>query len=239
MSRILSGLFVVFLLSAEGLSASEAANSAIHFSTAIISPYQMYSQDGELGGFAIPLVGCAMAQLGRTYKIDVLPWARAQKNVELGESDAFFVASRNDARDAYAQQSAPLFSGSRSWFFRTGLELDPQSNEFRENAMVGTVFGTNMHRLLMETHRNVITKTTEKELISLLEIGRLDGLFLTDLMFDHSLTSLGLEPLDFVKKESVQQPLGVYFGNHFLARNPSFLGGFNHAISECRSGGTL
>lgn len=239
MSRILSGLFVVFFLTVEGLLASEAANSAIHFSTAIISPYQMYSQDGELEGFAIPLVGCAMAQLGRGYTIDVLPWARAQKNVELGKSDAFFVASRNDARDAYARQSAPLFSGTRSWFFRKGVESDPQSNEFRKNAMVGTIFGTNMHSLLMKTHRNVITKTTEEELISLLEIGRLDGLFLTDLMFDHTVASLALDPLEFVKLESVQQPLGVYFGNHFIARNPSFLDGFNRAMSECKSDSVL
>ena len=233
MFRALSVFLVLLFLAGEGFSSTKRDRPYIHFSTAIISPYQMYSEHGELGGFAIPIIECAMERMAFDYKIDVLPWARAQKNVELGESDAFFVASRNAVRDAYAQQSIPLFSGTRSWFFRRGFSVDPLADEFRDNAMVGTIFGTNMHSLLSQSYANVVTKTTEEDLIALLKIGRLDAVFITDLMFDHTIELLGLDPEDFVRKESARKPLGVYFGHQFLAQNSSFLDKFNAVVSLC------
>lgn len=239
MSRALSVFLCLLILAEESFSSTESERSYIHFSTAIIAPYQMYSEQGELEGGAIPIIECAMERMAYDYKIDVLPWARAQKNVELGESDAFFVASRNAVRDAYAQQSIPLFSGTRSWFFRRGYSVDPLADEFRERAMVGTIFGTNMHSLLSQTYANVVTKTTEEDLISLLKTGRLEAVLLTDLMFEHTIELLDLNPADFVRKASARKPLGVYFGNQFLAQNSSFLEQFNAVVSLCSENQSL
>lgn len=239
MYRALSVFLFLLILAEEGFSSTEPERPYVHFSTAIIAPYQMYGEQGELEGFAIPIIECAMERMEMDYNIDVLPWARAQKNVELGESDAFFVASRNAVRDAYAQQSAPLFSGTRSWFFRRGVSVDPVADEFRDQAMVGTIFGTNMHSLLSQSYANVVTKTTEEDLIALLKIGRLDAVFLTDLMFDHTIDRLDLNPADFVRKEAARKPLGVYFGHQFLAQNSSFLELFNAVLSLCSENQSL
>lgn len=231
---LLGGLFSfssVALCQVEADASPDA--SVIRFSTATITPYQTLDDKGELSGFAIPIIECLMQAMSLEYRIEVLPWARAQKNVELGHSDAFFVASRNADRDRYATQSKPLFSGTRSWYVRPSISLKPDTIQFREQALVGTIFGTNMHRLLQEEFANVVTKTTEEELIVLLDKGRLDAVLMTDLMFETSLAQMDMSEHSFRRYQSAQKPLGVYFGHHFLARQADFLARFNEHVPGC------
>lgn len=235
--RLLFAGCVLGLLSQACASGPVEQNTSrihIHLSTAIIAPYQQLGEQGELEGFAIPVIECLMSKLNLDYTIEVYPWKRAQSNVEQGLSDAFFVASQSDERDAYAQQSAPLFSGTRSWYLREELTLDPQSEEFKTTAMVGTVFGTNMHRMLEQNYTNVVTKTTEEDLLELLSLGRLDGVLLTDLMFEYTLNFMSISEHPFTRVLAKQKPLGVYFGHSFLAQHPEFLTKFNASIPDCK-----
>ena len=232
-----SGIVVLCLLVGKVLAETSSASADrpfIRLSTALITPYQSIGERGELEGVAIPLVECLMQALHYDYKIEVLPWARAQRNVELGESDAFFVASQNPTRDTYAVQSEPLFSGKRSWYLREGYSVEPESEQFKKEAMVGTVFGTNMHRMLAENFNNVVTKTTEEDLIALLKIGRVDAILLTDLMYEHTIKFIGMENPPFKKFLAEQKPLGVYFGKRFLDQHSGFLQQFNALIPECK-----
>ena len=128
--------------------ATEKQLQSLSFATALIEPYQALDEHGELGGLALPIISCVMNKLDTAFTIEVLPWARAQKNVELGVHDAFFVASRNAERDAYAKASEPLFSGLRSWVFRLGYVADPDTEEFKQQGRVGSIFGNNMHAWL-------------------------------------------------------------------------------------------
>ncbi|TNC79624.1 MAG: hypothetical protein C9356_18135 [Oleiphilus sp.] len=234
--RLFFGTLCWAMLSASASAASDTdlPRPEIHLSTAIIAPYQQLGEQGELEGFAIPVVECLMAKLGFDYKIEVFPWLRAQKNVESGESDAFFVASQSSERDRYAQQSSPLFSGTRSWYLREGFELEPHSEAFRQEAMVGTVFGTNMHRKLEQEFQHVVTKTTEEDLLQLLHLGRLDGVLLTDLMFEYTIGFMSMEHHAFTRVLARQKPLGVYFSHVFLEKHPGFMARFNASIPECK-----
>lgn len=209
------------------------AKPSIKFATAIIPPYQVYDDNHELSGYAIPVIHCISNKLNIDADIQVYPWARAQRLVEIGEKDAFFVASQNTERDAYALKSLPLFSGKRSWYFRSGQTLDINSNDFRESGIVGTVFGTNMHTKLNREFKNVVTKTSEPELIELLNLGRIDGLLLTELMFQYGLSSLDIPEERFEKLPAGNRPLGVYFSREFINDNPAFLERFNSHIDAC------
>lgn len=206
---------------------------ALRFATALISPYQIMDAEGTLTGRSLPILACTMEALGYAYEVELLPWGRAQKNVELGISDAFFVASQNKVRDSYALISEPMFSGTRSWFFKAGNTLEIDQDEVRRRINVGTVFGTNMHSMLDSKFENVVTKTTESELVELLLAGRIDALLLTDDMFNYTLDQMKLDKARFDSLVASQRPLGIYFGKHFLSDKPELLERFNDALPAC------
>lgn len=213
--------------------AADGTAKSISFATALIEPYQTLNENGELGGLSPPIVSCVMNALAIDFTIEVLPWARAQKNVELGVHDAFFVASRNEVRDRYATSSKPLFSGKRSWVFRPGYDADPEADEFKRQARVASIFGTNMHSYLEANYSNVVGKRLEQELYELLEAGRLDAILVTNAMYDHMLASNQDSTSVFIARPHASNPLGIYFGNKFLANNPRVLDEFNSALPGC------
>ena len=121
-------LLVACLFFSIGVHAQDSQRPAlVKFATAPIAPYQVVGEGGKLIGSALPVIECIMRNLEIPYTVDVFPWGRAQQNVELGDHDAFFVASQNRVRDSYAQLSEPLFAGTRSWVFRKGEGEDPES----------------------------------------------------------------------------------------------------------------
>lgn len=207
---------------------------AIKFATAIIPPYQTLTDDGVVTGSAINIVECAMKELNRAHSINVLPWVRAQKLVEQGEFAAFFVASQNEARNKYATLSTPLFDSSWVWFLPKTSTLDPSSQAFIDQASVGGVFGTNMYSWLKKDFEHVVIKTGADELFRLLSVDRLDAVLLTKPMFIDSVKRLGLQESNFRSVVAKERPLGVYFSNDFLAKNPEILSRFNHSVKTCR-----
>lgn len=213
--------------------ATENQLQSISFATALIEPYQALDQNGKLEGLALPIISCVMNKLDTAFTIEVLPWARAQKNVELGVHDAFFVASRNAVRDAYAKPSEPLFSGLRSWVFRPGYVADPDTAEFKQQGRVGSIFGTNMHAWLDKNYSNVVAKSSEQDLLALLVAGRVDAVLVTDAMYEHMLESNQNTESAFNVRPHAPKPLGVYFGNQFLTKHPQILDQFNSALPDC------
>jgi ABC-type amino acid transport substrate-binding protein len=207
----------------------------IKFATAVIAPYQVLDSDDEVSGTAVRAVECIMTLLKRPYEITVFPWVRAQKLVENGKFDAFFVASENENRNQYAKLSEPLFDSSWIWFYPKVSTIDPSSDEFMRNASVGAVFGTNMHAWLKSNFEHVVTKKNADELFQLLSVERLDVVLLTLPMFKDSIKRMGLEENNFRSVVAKKRPLGVYFGDEFLEKNAVFLTLFNQSIEYCKS----
>jgi len=224
------GIFSLFLAS----SCFAEKPASIKFATAVIAPYQVLDNDGLPTGSAVDIVECVMTLLKYPYEISVFPWVRAQKLVEKGKFDAFFVASENDTRNQYAKLSKPLFDSSWVWFFPKASSLDPISDEFLLNASVGGVFGTNMHAWLKKDFKHVVAKTEADELFKLLAVARLDVMLLTRPMFEDSIKRLGLKEGDFRSVMAKNRPLGVYFGEQFLEKNPDILDRFNQSIKHCQ-----
>jgi len=211
---------------------AEKQNS-IRFATAIIPPYQILDKDDMLTGSSIRIVECVMQLLKQPHEINVFPWVRAQKLVENGEFDAFFIASENETRNQYAKLSEPLFDSSWIWFLPRESLIDPITDEFVHNASVGSVFGTNMHSWLKKDFKHVVVKKEADELFQLLVVARLDVMLLTRPMFEDSIKRLGLNEDDFRSVVAKKRPLGVYFGDQFLEKNPGLLNQFNQSIKHC------
>jgi len=224
------GLVLLFF----AMSCFAEKQSSLRFATAIIPPYQTLDKDDLPTGSAVHIVECVMTSLNQPYEIKIFPWVRAQKLVEKGEFDAFFIASENNVRNQYAKLSAPLFDSSWIWFLSKTSTLDPFSDEFIRNASVGGVFGTNMHSWLQKEFEYVVAKKEADELFELLAVARLDVLLLTKPMFKDSIKRLGLNEGDFRSVVAKKRPLGVYFGYQFLEKNPNFLTRFNQSIKRCQ-----
>ncbi len=218
------------------LSASLAwGEPTVRLTTHDLPPYGSYrGADHRFGGIAVDVVDCVMRKLDRAYRLQVVPWARAQKLVPRGEADGFLAASRNAERDRYATSSVLIAEQEWRWYLMASNPADPRSESFRRTATVGSFIGANMLDWLRENGYRVEAKPgTTEQLLVMLTKGRVDAilanhLVMAELAKKHSLES----QLRSVLQEN--RPLGVYFSKVFLEKNPGFLARFDQQVPRCR-----
>ncbi len=212
-----------------------AAESALRLTTHDLPPYGTYSgPDNRFDGIAARVVDCVLRRLGRSYELEVLPWARAQKTVQTGGADGFFAASQNAERDSYAEMSAIIAEQEWRWYLLAESPADPRSPEFRQRASVGSFVGGNMLDWLKRNgYRVNASPTNTGQLLSMLENGRVDAVLANNLVMEELLKKRGSQGhLRSVLQEN--KPLGVYFSKAFLAKSPGFLAAFNRQVPACR-----
>ena len=73
----------------------------LKLSTHELPPYSTQGH-GSPSGLAVDVVVCAAKRLPLSLELEFVPWARAQKHAQEGQSDGFFAASQSAERDAYA-----------------------------------------------------------------------------------------------------------------------------------------
>ena len=215
---------------------ARTGQAVVRLTTHELPPYSYRDTTQQrLAGIAVEAVDCVMRRMGQPFEVQVLPWARAQKMVQLGEADGFFAASRNSERDSYAVKSAIIAPQQWRWYLLVGNPADPLSPVFREKAQVGSFVGANMLDWLREHgYRAVATPPTTEGLLKMLRAGRVDAILANNLVMERLIQEQGLDgQLRSVLQED--RPLGVYFSKPFLARHPGFLERFNAQVGACRS----
>ena len=219
-----------FLFAAEP---ARPADLAIRLVTQEWQPYQSRAS-GRPTGVAVEMVRCVLGRLGRQAEIVFLPWQRAQADVRKGRADGFFAASQSPERDAYATLSAPIAPQQWTWYYAEGAELVPGDAAFKNTARVTATSGSNMAGWLHQSGYNVQDEPRgTDQLVKMLERGHVDAVLANPLAFEAALESTGVPVDRFLRHVEREQPLGVYFGKDFLARNPDFLSAFNGEIAGC------
>ncbi|MFC7418950.1 substrate-binding periplasmic protein [Iodobacter arcticus] len=198
-------------------------------------PYSNQQEDGRQTGIALEAVRCVMNKLQRPVEIKFLPWKRAQNLVELGEADGFFSASQSHERDRYATLTQMIAPQQWRWYFRRDSHAKPLSEEFRQSAMVGAYFGSNMLSWLkMSGYRIYASPPAHDQLLKMLIAGRVEAVLASDLAMNESIRLTHSERK--IRSELLEdKPLGVYFGHRFLKEEPEFLARFNAELPLCRS----
>ncbi len=213
-----------------------AAREPVVLTTHDLEPYGYYNDGGDLVGSAVDVVRCVFKKMDRPFTIKVVPWKRAQRLVQDGVADGFFAASRNKARDFYADITDTIAEQKWVWYYLTGSILKPTSPDFKERARVSSFLGANMHKWLEDneynTYNNAPPANTEL-LLKVLLSGRLDAALANDQVMSELIGTFGLQNRidSHVLKN---KPLGVYFSERFLEQNSGFLGQFNGHVSSCR-----
>lgn len=211
------------------------ANPAVVLTTHDLPPYSFRDADGNIDGLAGRVVACAFAGMARDFEIHIVPWKRAQIEVERGTADGFFAASRNAQRDVYAVMSDIIADQNWTWYLLSGTEGDPNSDAFRTSRTVSSFLGANMQGWLNENaYRTVDYPPQDNEaLLDMLLKNRFDAILANDQVMDDLVRSQDLS--NSLRKVLLRnKPLGVYFSKTFLASEPGFLEKFNAEVPKCR-----
>lgn len=104
---ILLGLFFNTVLFAQ--------SKTLVFNTQEFAPFN-YKKNGKAAGPVVEIINevCQQIQLKCAFK--VLPWRRAQKEVEVGLSDALFVVGKNKKREEWLHFSLPIIKTEYGFF---------------------------------------------------------------------------------------------------------------------------
>lgn len=198
-------------------------------------PHYQYYQNGVLQGEAVDVVRCVMDKMGWEYDIEVLPWKRAQMYVKNGRADGFFAASRNDSRDKYATISSFTNDQKWNWYLNKDYPLLPTDKEFRAKSVVSANAGSNMMNWLEKNGYRIKAESyTTEPLVRLLIRKRIDALLGSESVVNNILKEKKIPKSYFRIITNRDKPLGVYFSNMFLVKNPGFLNEFNSYVEGCR-----
>lgn len=178
-----------------------------------------------------PQIKCIFHHLNRPYSVHIMPWRRTYQDIKNNRIDGFFTAIAMRQVDPHAVLSAPLLLENWYWFWRSDT-VAPES--WREGYSLGSILGSQQESWLEEAGYKIdVTANNLPHLIKQLKYKRIDVL-LADLdHFHQAIKELHLEAGQFQSRFFRYVPLGVYFNEAFLNRNPEFLSEFNEQITEC------
>ena len=171
--------------------------------------------------------------MGIELELNVRPWKRAQFEAQKGVSDGFFAGSQNDERDTYAQKSTVIADQKWVWYLLKDSAWDPNSDYFKENAMVSSFLGANMQGWLVRNSYNIASTPLNTEILADRFLkGRIDAVLANNYVMNEILEKIGLQ--HEVRKVLLKnKPLYVYFTNKFLGFNQGFLSLFNQHAKAC------
>lgn len=195
-------------------------------------PYSMAAAGG-VGGLATRRVDCALQALQRPYQLQLLPWKRAQHEVQAGRADGFFAGARNAERDRYAQASVVIAPQVWTWFQLEDASVQPTDADFRSRATVASFLGAAMYDHLKEQGYPRLEQARNMEqLTDWLLTGKVDAVLAADLVMAHHLQLRGIS--SGIRSIAYQdKPLVLYFSKQRVAAEPDLLPSFNQAVSDC------
>lgn len=226
-------LLLVSALWVCSVDAEDASLPVIRLSTNIAPPYQ-FEEGDTLKGIAVDRMDCILSRMGWRSKMHVVPWKRAQRDVETGQSDAYFSATHSDALDQHATLSDPLILEKWYWY-ATDKALLKWDTEAKSKRLVGVILGANTENWVeRQGFQYYRTFQDVRQLVGSLLLGRLE-MFLAD---QRTLKEVLAEWPESERAKihsrfSRYTPLGVYWSHKFLEAHHGFLKKFNREVVTC------
>lgn len=191
-------------------------------------PYQISREGTDIRGETVNTVTCAAKAAGWTTNITMVPQKRAIYSLKRNMADGYFAADPSAELDAIARQSYPV--ALEKWYFFT-LDASPKPSKDR----IGVVDGSNEEAWLKANGYNIyLSVTSPKQLLALLERGRINAALMDERVMQDLNTDSGTPAIDSLHSHFLRYaPLHLYLGNVFQVTYPSFLSAFNEALPTC------
>jgi ABC-type amino acid transport substrate-binding protein len=206
------------------------SNPTINLATNITSAFTS-DLPADNGQQLLPHLKCIFNYINRDYRVQIMPWRRAYQDVKSNRIDGFFTAIPMRQVDPYAVLSAPLVLENWYWFWRMDT-IAPES--WRDGYQLGSILGSQQETWLGEAGYKVdMSANNLPQLIKLLKNKRIDEVLADRENFIKAAKELKIDEGHFQSRFFRYVPLGVYFNEQFLNKNPQFLAAFNQQITRC------
>ncbi len=222
-------LFVSFILSI--FIGINVFAQEITLNTEISPPYQIMV-GGDISGVSVEILKCIFKKMNVSYNINIVPWKRAQKNVQNNETNGFFIVMSFAELDKYATLSAPI--ALEKWYFYFKDPTLLQNKNFKQGIKIGVIRGNNQSAWLKANGYFIAQEVKNyKQLIKLLDFDRIHAFLADQKTFGEEISRLSLNDDQFLSTFIKYTPLGIYFSNSFLKTHPEFLEEFNKNVYIC------
>ncbi len=192
-------------------------------------PYT-YSDSGKPAGHAVTKVHDILKHLPVTYEIQAFEnYSQLIKALKKDRIQGFFLATQNAERDKYAILAKPIDYNNWTWFTLNSSDWDPQENNFRINAQIGTIGKTNTYRWLIRNGYRVTSLKREALPKALLE-GQVDAVFLAQGVFADVSLEQGINLNTLRQTINKTRPFSIYISKRYLQKNADFLEQLNAHI---------
>lgn len=176
-------------------------------------------------------VECVLSRMQFSSSIQTKPWNRIYHDLQRGQLDGFFSALPRQQMDAFAEISVPLVIENWYWFWRPGIDA-PDS--WQKGYKLGSILGSQQEKWLEESGYTISMSANHlPQLIKMLNTGRIDVILVDREHFFQAISHSNLSVGDYESRFFRYVPLGAYFSESFLQKNPGFLNRFNYFANQC------
>lgn len=198
-------------------------------------PYQTI-ENNKIGGIATKTLECVLKRMKLDYKINVLPWKKAQEDVKIGKAQAFYAAGVTNERNSYAVPTNKIADYKWIWILLKNSNLDPNKNEFKKEAIVATKFGTGPEFFLIENNYKSISSPKDVEkLFEMLQGKRFDAFLTPEEPVLELFKNKQINKDNFKFIFHSNNPLVFYFSKKYIAKNKNAVPIFNSFLKNCAS----
>tara|TARA_R110002126_G_scaffold8953_14_gene41187 strand:- start:4040 stop:4807 length:768 start_codon:yes stop_codon:yes gene_type:complete len=223
-------LFSAMLL----LAGNEVLAQTLRVAVPDYPPYT-YVQNKQITGEGFQAFDSIMTQLDVNYRAEAVPhFGRAIIDMENNQVDAMLLATESPERNQLAEYSEPLFFTDWAWVWLTKRnDIQPDSNEFKDVAIVSAQKNSNIYRWLALQNYQITPGTSDiRDLLNLLDRGRVDAIMLPALTATTLINKNQRDSAKYNIHKHIQLPYGIYVSKAYLANNPDFMLKLNQAIKK-------
>jgi ABC-type amino acid transport substrate-binding protein len=230
MIRIITNLKLIVLLLISGTSVAQENNTLT-----LVSPHfppYTYKSNNKIVGLGPDLIRQVLENANIQYNIVMVKdYGEAVHIIKSNLADGMFLASKNSERDAIAVFTQPLLINKWSWFMLKNSELNPKSETFKLQAGIGTIKGTNTYKWLKNNGYAIVASPSEaSSLVAMLKSGRIDAVFLSDVVFENELDEKTLLKLN--KLVEIERDFSMYISHDYLKKHPESIDKINLSIKD-------
>lgn len=165
-----------------------------------------FSRNGKASGLGTEVVQEIMRRIGVSAPIEVVPWARAYKNVTTGSNVILFVTTRTEEREKLFKWVGPVSTTSAHLYQRRDGPHFESMEQARSAERILIPREWYLHQVLRGSgYTNIYPVPTPVEAIRMLAAGRAPLMAMDDVTLADSLNGAGVNPQEIVTGPFIMQ----------------------------------
>ncbi len=229
-------LAVMFLFSFSGI----ASGKTILFNTQDFPPFS-YKIDDEVKGPGVDIIEAVCKKINQECSFRLVPWTRAQKEVEAGKANAMFVIGWNKAREKWLYFSPPIMKTEYGFFVKDDNPLIFKDISDIKGYKVGVYGPSNTSKSLEKLKTNkgdfiIDLRPDDESGFRKLSNGRVKAVFSNRDVGNAMINKLNLKNLRYSGK---QRELNYYIGFSKEFNDKAIVDKFNQGFMELYKNGTI